>query len=396
MNNILDINNKNLPKAIIDYANKKKDIVFDFDEVIYMNQDGNIFINGKNIDGDPLNIWQTCIDKWKKNKGDNEISALGFFSYDFKNILYPNYQFENHRNSKTPYFWFGKPSSVISTDDYKYNYEKQNIKLNQNLLNLKDFDKIINQIKTYLYNGDVYQINFTQPLIYEFIGNALDLYVQIKDISEPQFGFFLDIDDIQCLSFTPEKFFTKNKNYIKSYPIKGTIKKEVSKEKDFDRVLQLQNSSKDKAEHLMIVDLLRNDLGKICKFGSVEVNDIFNVKTFKTIHHMESEVIGIPKEKISEIEIIKSIFPGGSITGAPKFRAIQLIDDLENYNRALYTGCIGTIMGNGDMDFNICIRTMTIEGKKATYPVGGGIVWDSKSELEYNEAKEKANILSQN
>ena len=168
--------------------------------------------------------------------------------------------------------------------------------MNQNLLNLKDFDKIINQIKTYLYNGDVYQINFTQPLIYEFIGNALDLYVQIKDISEPQFGF-LDIDDIQCLSFTPEKFFTKNKNYIKSYPIKGTIKKEVSKEKDFDRVLQLQNSSKDKAEHLMIVDLLRNDLGKICKFGSVEVNDIFNVKTFKTIHHMESRGYWYPKRK---------------------------------------------------------------------------------------------------
>ena len=396
MDSILVINNKNFPKAIIDYTNKKKNVVFDFDEVIYMDQDENIFMNGKNIDGDPLNIWQTCIDKWKKDKRNNEISALGFFSYDFKNVLYPNYKFENHRNSKTPYFWFGKPSSVISTDDYKYNYENQNIKLNQNLLNLKDFDKIISQIKKYLYNGDVYQINFTQPLIYEYIGNALDLYVQIRDKSEPKFGFFLDIDDIQYLSFTPEKFFTKDKNYIKSYPIKGTINKADSIEKDLDNISQLQNSLKDKAEHLMSVDLLRNDLGKICKFGSVEVNDIFNVKTFKTIHHMESEVIGIPKEKISEIEIIKSIFPGGSITGAPKFRAIQLIDDLENYNRSLYTGCIGTIMGNGDMDFNICIRTMTLEGKKATYPVGGGIVWDSKSELEYNEAKEKANILSQN
>ena len=144
----------------------------------------------------------------------------------------------------------------------------------------------------------------------------------------------------------------------------------------------------------MIVDLLRNDLGQVCKFGSIEVNDLFSVKTFKTIHHMESEVIGIPKEKIAEIEIIKSIFPGGSITGAPKLRAMQVIDDLENYNRALYTGCIGTIMGNGDMDFNICIRTMTIDGQTATYPVGGGIVWDSLSESEYNEAKEKSKYFS--
>ena len=109
---------------------------------------------------------------------------------------------------------------------------------------------------------------------------------------------------------------------------------------------------------------------------------------------MESEVMGKPRKEIKEGDIIKSLFPGGSITGAPKYRAIQIIDDLENYDRGLYTGCLGTVMGNGDMDFNICIRTMTVENKTATYPVGGGIVWDSKSELEYDEAKEKANILS--
>ena len=110
---------------------------------------------------------------------------------------------------------------------------------------------------------------------------------------------------------------------------------------------------------------------------------------------MQSEVVGKPLKEIREIDIIKSLFPGGSITGAPKYRAMQIIDSLENYNRGLYTGCIGTIMGNGDMDFNICIRTMTINNNTAVYPVGGGIVWDSTTQSEFEEAKEKANILNE-
>ena len=143
----------------------------------------------------------------------------------------------------------------------------------------------------------------------------------------------------------------------------------------------------------MIVDLLRNDIGKIAKFNSVKVKDLFNIKTFKTIHHMEAEIMGESSGEITESDIIKALFPGGSITGAPKYRATQIIDELEDYNRGIYTGCLGTIMGNGDMDFNICIRTATLNDNTATYPVGGGIVWDATSESEYNEAQEKANIL---
>ena len=388
------ISRENKPKAIIDYANNKKHIIFDFDEVVYMDCDQNIFINNKKVCGDPIKIWQSCIDNWKTTKDEKEISAIGFFSYDFKNILFPNHPFKNKSSTKTPYFWFAKPSKSISIDSYQYDYQKQIIKLRQDLLDVKKFDKIIKKIKDYLYSGDVYQINFTQPIIFEYIGESLDLYMQIKDKANPEFGFFLDIDDMQFLSFSPEKFFTKNNKIIKSYPIKGTIKRLNNLEKDYKQIHQLQNSLKDKAEHLMIVDLIRNDIGKIAQFSSVKVNNLFNIKTFETIHHMESEVVGEPRKEIKEGDIIKSLFPGGSITGAPKYRAIQIIDDLENYDRGLYTGCLGTVMGNGDMDFNICIRTMTVENKTATYPVGGGIVWDSKSELEYDEAKEKANILS--
>ena len=386
------INNYGFPKVLIDYQNQTKKVVFNFDEVIYMDQNQNVFINDKIQSGDPMIIWQDCIDQWKLETTNNEISALGFFSYDFKNILYPNHRFKKH-DDIIPLFWFGKPSNVISMDNCQYNYQKQLMNIDKSLQKLHDYNGKIEKIKSYLYDGDVYQINYTQPLIFDFNQNPFDLYMQIRQKANPVYGFYLDIADSQFLSFSPEKFFVKKTNLISSYPIKGTIKRVNNTQKDLEQIKLLSNSKKDKAEHLMIVDLLRNDIGKISKFGTVNVNDLFKIKTFETIHHMESEIQGVAYSNIKEIDIFKALFPGGSITGAPKYRAIQIIDELESYNRGIYTGCLGTISPNGDMDFNVCIRTMTINNNKAVYPVGGGIVWDSNSELEYNEAKEKANIL---
>ena len=388
------INQYGKPKAIIDYYNQHKKIIFDFDEIMYMNSNYEIFINGKNIKGDSICIWQNYIDKWKKKSSNDEIAAIGFFSYDFKNILYPQYRFKNSMNNTTPLFWFGKPSKIIDATEYQYNYKKQIINLNKSFENIDNYKQKIEQIKSYLYNGDVYQINYTQPLIFDFNQNTLDLYMQIKQEANPEFGFYLDINDSQFLSFSPEKFFIKKNSSISSYPIKGTIQRINNIQKDLEQIKLLSNSLKDKAEHLMIVDLLRNDIGKISSFGTVNVNNLFNIKTFETIHHMESEIKGTIPKDIKESDIIKALFPGGSITGAPKYRAMQIIDELENYHRGLYTGCLGTINANGNMDFNICIRTMTISDNKAIYPVGGGIVWDSQADLEYNEAKEKANILA--
>ena len=387
------INNNGKPKAIVDYSGRPKDIIFDFDETIYMDHDKKIFVNNKKVDGDPIEVWQSCINRWKKSKNSEEIAAVGFFSYDFKDILFPNYPFKSNLNNNFPYFWFGRPSKLVQLEDYKYDYKKQKINFKKSLIDIKDFEKVIRKIKEHLYNGDVYQINFTQPIIFDYNGNYFDLYMQIKDNANPDFGFFLDINEYKILSFSPEKFFTKNNGLIKSYPIKGTIKRLNDLEEDLNQIQILKNSEKDKAEHLMIVDLLRNDIGKIAKFNSVKVKDLFSIKTFKTIHHMESEIVGKSSKEITESDIIKALFPGGSITGAPKYRATQIIDELEDYNRGIYTGCLGTIMGNGDMDFNICIRTVTLNNNTATYPVGGGIVWDSTSESEYNEAQEKANIL---
>ena len=144
----------------------------------------------------------------------------------------------------------------------------------------------------------------------------------------------------------------------------------------------------------MIVDLIRNDLGKICKYNSVNVDELFNVKSYNTIHHMVTKIHGELKANIKEKDIFKALFPGGSITGAPKQRAIEIIDEIENYSRGIYTGSMGLITNSGNMIFNIAIRTLTLNNKIITYPVGGGIVWDSNHEDERLEAIQKSKILS--
>ncbi|MFQ6610423.1 MAG: chorismate-binding protein [Fidelibacterota bacterium] len=175
-------------------------------------------------------------------------------------------------------------------------------------------------------------------------------------------------------------------------------KEPQSENKLHDELLanQLSCSEKDRAEHLMIVDLMRNDLGKICQYGSVKVEDLFKIHSFPTVHHMISRVYGELRQNTTEMDIFRATFPGGSITGAPKESAMKIIDELEEYSRGIYTGSLGYITSGGDMDFNIAIRTMTVRNGKGIYPVGGGIVWDSDPEKEWDEAIQKSKILSMN
>ena len=175
--------------------------------------------------------------------------------------------------------------------------------------------------------------------------------------------------------------------------MKGTRPRSNNTIKDNHYKQDLENATKDRAEHLMIVDLIRNDIGKIADYGSVQVEDMFKVERYETVHQMVSKVMGKLSDKINEVNIFEALFPGGSVTGAPKESAMKIIDNLENYSRDIYTGAIGYIKNNGDMNFNMPIRTMTIENHQATYPVGGGIVWDSMYKDEWKEAQLKSKIL---
>jgi anthranilate/para-aminobenzoate synthase component I len=198
---------------------------------------------------------------------------------------------------------------------------------------------------------------------------------------------------MQILSFSPERFF-KSANYtIESFPMKGTRPRSDDIIQDESLAEELYHSEKDRAEHLMIVDLIRNDLGKVSNYGSVKVDNLYGIESFETVHQMVSCVRGKLKDSIRESDIIQALFPGGSVTGAPKERSMKIIDSLESYQRGIYTGALGAVYANGNMDFNIAIRTMTIKGERATYPVGGGIVWDSDPIEELQEAQQKSRII---
>ncbi|MBV68025.1 MAG: hypothetical protein CMG26_06685 [Candidatus Marinimicrobia bacterium] len=375
------------PDAI--FFSYKKDEFFSiwgFDDIYSVSKNQLI---EKNI----MNNFQDKITEWKKES--EEIAAVGFLSYDSKNIFFPNVNFKNI-DSDVPLIWFGKPrviKKIHKSDLINLKTKKSVLNKIIDVPNIKYYNQIIAKIKNYLKSGEVYQINYTQPISLELIGKEFDLYLSLLKTANPSYSAYLNLNSKTYLSMSPENFFTKINNKISSYPIKGTRMRSNIDSEDVDLKIELMNSEKDKAEHLMIVDLIRNDLGKICQYGSIKVNDLFHIKSFNTVHHMVSDINGTLKDNISETNIFEALFPGGSITGAPKQRAIEIIDQIENYSRGIYTGAMGIISNNGDMIFNIAIRTLTLENQKAEYPVGGGVVWDSTAKGEREEAIQKSKIL---
>mgnify|MGYP001178845544 CR=1 FL=1 len=377
------------PNAII-FSNSIDDynIIWGFDDIFT--------INDKELDDiDILDELQSKINSWKKNS-DN-IAAVGYLSYDAKQLFYPNLNFKKS-NSQIPAVWFGKPKIVkkVSRNELYDFYSKTcNINKIQELASNDIYEDKISIIKEYLKAGDVYQINFTQPMQYHYQNcSPIELFASLAKFSNPNFGSYIDLNSHQILSLSPENFFLKKNNIISSSPIKGTRTRSDEIIKDKKLLDELKKSEKDRAEHVMIVDLIRNDLGKICEFGSVNTENLFKVHSFQTIHHMISDISGKVNKNILEIDIFRALFPGGSITGAPKQRAIEIIDDIEEYSRGIYTGSMGYISNNGDMNFNIAIRTLTVNNNNITYPVGGGIVWDSIASEERKEAIYKSKVMN--
>ena len=360
----------------------------------YIYKNNEVLINGQKTIGDPLDLWQSCIDDWKK-QSCNEISAIGLFSYDFKSHLYKHINFKNIPTDQ-PEIWFVMPDRVVeyssSTKTQRHRKNKQ-LHLTRSLSKLSKYKQKIHKIKEHLLNGDVYQINYTEKMEFQINEDPLSFYLSAREKIRPHYGCYINLGDACIISFSPERFFKTDQGTISSFPMKGTRPRLKDKDKDRELIEELKNSEKDRAEHIMIVDLLRNDIGKISEFGSVEVDNLFSVESFETVHQMVSKVKGKLTEKIKEKEIIKALFPGGSITGAPKEMSMQIIDTLEDYGRGIYTGAIGTVDSNGELDFSIAIRTLFIDNSKGIYPVGGGIVWDSNVKEEYEEAYQKSKIL---
>jgi para-aminobenzoate synthetase component 1 len=251
------------------------------------------------------------------------------------------------------------------------------------------------RIKHYLQAGDCYQVNLTQRFAADYDGEPWTAYQLLRRLNAAPFSAYLHLPEARILSSSPERFLKLDNGHVETKPIKGTRPRKAAADDDRQQITQLANSTKDRAENLMIVDLLRNDIGKTCKKGSVKVPALFAVESYATVHHLVSTVTGELADDQDALDLLRSCFPGGSITGAPKIRAMEIIEELEPHRRGVYCGSIAYISFDGKMDSNIAIRTLVCADHTVRFWAGGGIVNDSVLEEEYQECFDKAAALLQ-
>ena len=251
------------------------------------------------------------------------------------------------------------------------------------------------KIKRYIHEGDCYQVNFAQRFVAKAEGDAWQAYLQLRRISPAPFAAYMNLPGLQVLSASPERFLQVKSRTVETRPIKGTRPRSPDPVEDANNKAELESSLKDRAENLMIVDLLRNDIGKSCVTGAVKVKSLFALESFANVHHLVSTVIGELATDKTALDLLRGCFPGGSVTGAPKLRAMEIIEELEPHRRGLYCGAIGYIGFDGNMDTNIAIRTGVFSGREFRFWAGGGIVADSELQKEYGETWDKASSMLQ-
>jgi para-aminobenzoate synthetase/4-amino-4-deoxychorismate lyase len=319
--------------------------------------------------------------------------AAGFLSYESAHAFDP--ALNTHPDTDFPLLWFGlyqapqKLTSLpVTNEDYMLGSWVSDIQLPQ-------YRQIINRIKTHLADGDSYQVNYTVRMRSSFSGSSFRFFQQISASQKACFGAYLEFENYTVCSASPELFFQLNGDLLRSRPMKGTAPRGRYQSEDLINSRRLWNSPKDRAENVMIVDMLRNDMGKISIPGSVEVPQLFEVEKYPTVWQMTSTVSS--KTRASVTEIIRALFPCASVTGAPKPYTMSIIRNLEVSPRKIYTGAIGMIAPERKALFNVAIRTVLIDRNKgeAEYGVGGGIVWDSTADDEFHECEIKTRVLLQ-
>jgi para-aminobenzoate synthetase component I len=255
----------------------------------------------------------------------------------------------------------------------------------------QDFLNTIRRAIEYVHAGDCFQVNIAQRLLYPLREHPAEIYCKLRQRNPATFAGYFDMGDFVVASASPERFLRLGADgQVETRPIKGTRPRGKTADADRHNRDELEQSAKDRAENIMIVDLLRNDLGRVCEYGSVEVPELCRVETYETVHHLVSVVRGQLRRDKSAVDLLRAAFPGGSVTGAPKIRAMEIIAELEPTARGPYCGSLGYIGFNGAMDTSILIRTFTIGKGWVQFPVGGGIVADSEPENEYEETLHKA------
>ncbi len=356
------------------------------------------------INADPLEVLDNYL-----NQG---YVAVGYIGYEFSR--YTNEGFDPvHKKDGDKYpdlsFLLYERDSMVTGDYSQLDFDVQSPDIKEELLpnrpiaapshicpnmTMPQYIEMVKRGKSYIEQGDIYQVNLSQRMITRFNLIPLTYFRQFYEVQPVPFGCYINFGDFQLLSGSMELFLRKKGDKLTTNPIKGTIKRGKTEEIDTILKAKLISSAKERAENLMIVDLMRNDLGRVSKIGSVKVNKLFEVETYSTLHQMVSEVEGEIHEKITISEIIKNVFPPGSVTGAPKKRTLEVIDELEPHLRGPYCGTIGIFYPNGDFTLSVAIRIMLTQLGKATFFVGGGIVWDSDPKKEFDETILKSEAIT--
>jgi len=338
---------------------------------------------------------QTGLKKVLDSVEKENLYAVGFICYEaspaFDSALKVK-QYRKDENSVVPLLWFSlyNDYEIIEIPELS----KSNCFKNWTSSVDKDsYNSAIKKVKNHILEGDTYQVNYTLRQYAEFDGSPWDLFCNLTLAQQSNYSAFIDTDEFSICSVSPELFFTFDNGKLTGCPMKGTAARGLTNEADKNNVQWLYNSEKNRAENLMIVDMIRNDFGRVAKTGSVTVPKLFNIEKYPTVLQMTSNVEA--ETDYSIFEVIKALFPCASITGAPKAYTMKIISELETEPRGLYTGSIGFITPENRAQFNVAIRTVVIDktDNKAEYGVGGGIVWDSTDKDEYMECIVKSKVL---
>ena len=389
-------------------------------------KNGNIELDGKKVSGEFFDIIR---DKMVKNKFPTYEKrdfftggAVGLVSYDYNRYLekLPNLAEDD---LKLPDLDFVMPAIIIAKNEkteelhiinygdedcnWNFDYNQGEIDIDykdiewkhleafESNITKEQFESIVAKAKDYIKEGDIFQANLSQRFGADINEDeSLFLYEILRKINPSPFASYVSFGDYKLISQSPERLVKLNDGKIETRPIAGTRRlRKGNDEENLRLEKELESDEKECAEHVMMVDLERNDIGKVSEFGSVKVDEFMIIERYSHVMHLVSNIKGILRKDKDAFDLLKAMFPGGTITGAPKIRTMEIIEELENTRRAFYTGSIGYISFDGDMDFNIIIRSFIEKNNKVYFQVGAGIVYDSVPEREYKETINKARAM---
>ena len=359
-----------------DPLNKIKELVLKTSDQTYRYLGGAV----GNINYDAIRLWENIP---KSHPTDEPIMEFGIYT---DGILFDN------RQKKSLYFYY-ENNRVEEIKSSEPGFEKFTISEISSNMNEEKFTDIVEKAKKYIYDGDIFQVVLSRKFSFEASGDYLKVYEKLRALNPSPYLYHLKMNQKVIIGSSPEMLIRVTDDQVETFPIAGTRKITENEEKNDEMMKELINDEKELAEHTMLVDLGRNDIGRVCDYGTVRVKELMEVKRFSHVQHMVTHVIGKLSKKFDMYDAFRAVFPAGTVSGAPKVRAMEIIDELEPDSRGPYAGAVGYFSFNGCCDFAIAIRSIFADGKSGFVQAGAGIVFDSIPKNELDETEHKANAM---